>query len=511
MTAPALLTPQIRKEVRALLPTWLGAMCAVLAAPLLRGTDLFGVAALASGFCIVALGAQSFGHEYTHRTLPLLLSQPVSRRRVYLAKIGVLSPMILTAVLFGWMAGVDDFWRRPPHVELSLLFLAATGGLAVAPWLTLLSRGTLPGLVFTMSVPGLLLLGGTVVGALVYGAGHVLEVNAFVSRFLWWAMASVAILSAAAAWVAFSRVEAADGTGEQVAIPSLRARGADASRASAPGMRRRNPWIALVSKELRLQQMTFVVSAIYVCGWIGMAALQRWLSGTVHESPITAVSALYAVVLAMLIGALASAEERQFGTHAANLLLPVSTWKGWMLKAGVSLALTLVLGIVVPSVLLFAGWRVFGWHIGLSAFALAGAVPTVTIAVVCGLYVSSFSGSGVRATVMSFPYMFSAAAWILLVQSFVLRVSYRLLPPSGGRARLAPGQSIFVLQDLMMETAGVLTIGGLILLLWFGYANYRSEGRSVKRISVQAAWLAAYVAFSTALLTLLPPLYFRFG
>ncbi len=51
----------------------------------------------------VALGALSIGHEYTNRTLTLLLSLPAARRRLYLVKLGVLGPMVLTlgALAFG--------------------------------------------------------------------------------------------------------------------------------------------------------------------------------------------------------------------------------------------------------------------------------------------------------------------------------------------------------------------------------------------------------------------------
>ncbi len=44
----------------------------------------------------MALGAQSFGHEYSHRTLGLLLSQPADRRRLFLYKLGVLFVMLAT-------------------------------------------------------------------------------------------------------------------------------------------------------------------------------------------------------------------------------------------------------------------------------------------------------------------------------------------------------------------------------------------------------------------------------
>jgi hypothetical protein len=216
------------------------------------------------------------------------------------------------------------------------------------------------------------------------------------------------------------------------------------------------------------------------------------------------------VLLAVLIGSVASAEERQFGTHAPNLLLPLARWKGWAVKAGVAFGLALVLGIVLPSLLMLAGWRLFGWEVGFAPVVLVPLVVTVILATSGSLFVSSFSASGVRATVVCFPFMLSAAALLLLVQSVVLRLSYRFLP-SPGRNRLKPGQSFAELQDLMFTTAGILLAGGIVLLLYLSYVNYRSEERSTGRVAVQAVWIAGYLAFTAAIMTLLPPLYLSRG
>ena len=511
MSAGAMLPPWVRKEVRALLPAWVGAMGAVAAAPLLGDTPLYGAAALAFGFSTIALGAQSIGQEYTHHTLPLLLAQPVDRRRIYMVKTGILAVMVLSTVFAAWMAGIDDFVPRDARrQEFPLRFVAAAGGLAVAPWLTMLSRGTLPGVVFTIAIPGLLLLIGTLIGAITYGVGHGAQVNAISMAVLGWGMSGIAIVAALSSWVMFQRLETGDGVGRQLQMPRFLRMAVPEASGSAVPTRRRHPMLLLVVKELRLQQMTFVVFGIYVLGWISLTWSQRLFSGKVHYEPVTALSALYGVLLAVLIGSLASAEERQFGTHAPNLLLPLARWKGWAVKAGVAFGLALVLGIVLPSLLMLAGWRLFGWEVGFAPVVLVPLVVTVILATSGSLFVSSFSASGVRATVVCFPFMLSAAALLLLVQSVVLRLSYRFLP-SPGRNRLKPGQSFVELQDLMFTTAGILLAGGIVLLLYLSYVNYRSEERSTGRVAVQAVWIAGYLAFTAAIMTLLPPLYLSRG
>ncbi len=64
----------VTKEIRALLPTWLVCIVAVVAVGALGDPRLYALGLLVYGLGSVALGALLIGHEYTHRTLALLLS-----------------------------------------------------------------------------------------------------------------------------------------------------------------------------------------------------------------------------------------------------------------------------------------------------------------------------------------------------------------------------------------------------------------------------------------------------
>ena len=57
------------------------------------------------------------------------------------------------------------------------------------------------------------------------------------------------------------------------------------------------------------------------------------------------MSAMYVGVLSMLVGALASAEERQFGTLESQLLLPVRAWQQWTVKVATCYLLAAILGV----------------------------------------------------------------------------------------------------------------------------------------------------------------------
>ena len=68
----------LQKELRALLPTFLFTTGAVIAGGMM---DMKLAALVLAVFCwgVVSLGAHSIGHEYSYRTLALLLAQPRGR------------------------------------------------------------------------------------------------------------------------------------------------------------------------------------------------------------------------------------------------------------------------------------------------------------------------------------------------------------------------------------------------------------------------------------------------
>ena len=273
----------VAKEVRALLPVWLGCL-ALMVAGLAPGDGTIRALVVLS-YCAgsVALGAVSIGHEYTHRTLPLLLVQPASRARLFLVKQLVLAVMLLALAAAAWATAFF-----PSSAAAMAVMLSVLGGLFVAPCLTMLSRNPLAGTVFTIVIPG-----------------------------LFW-------------------LEAIEGRGQDLRV-DLREAAPVAAGATQPPI-----WL-LVKKELGLQQLAFGVSGVYVLGW-----LLIYLRAGIRDAALDVAGALtffFSGLLAMLIGSLASAEERQLGTLEWQGLLPMASWKQWVVKVGTAMALSMVLGI----------------------------------------------------------------------------------------------------------------------------------------------------------------------
>ena len=202
MTANASLLPGLSKEIRALLPVWIACTSAVGADVLLGDTTLRGIGVLAYGLGSVALGAQSIGHEYAYRTLGVLLSQPSERRRILLTKLMVLTSMILVLSAFAWgLLPADGERSRASLWHPAALYLAAACGLFVAPWLTMVTRNALAGVVFTVAAAGVLMVAGDLIGVARYGfSGSAAAIDAFKMTFFSGGMAALCAVGAASGW-----------------------------------------------------------------------------------------------------------------------------------------------------------------------------------------------------------------------------------------------------------------------------------------------------------------------
>jgi hypothetical protein len=219
----------------------------------------------------------------------------------------------------------------------------------------------------------------------------------------------------------------------------------------------------LVKKELRLQQMTFAVTAVWVVFWAVESALPRLIPGFVGL-PLALVAVLFGALLSMLIGSLASAEERQLGTHEWQVLLPMAAWRQWIVKAGTALGLAALLSFALP--VLLGGGGVFfnAWYGGVILFLTAGS-----------LYVSSLCRSGLRALIVS-------AALMLAASTIQLRITASYTRP-------------------VVPLFGVPAAAVVILMLWFAFDNHRLAGHSAVRISRQVLWIAGVLAAGAAIVS----------
>ena len=433
---------QVAKEIRALLPVWAACAIAVAAAGT-TGTPLDILIYCAAS---LGLGAMSIGHEYTSRTLQLLLSQPRSRARLFIVKQGVLLAMLLALGAIAWTT-----FSNPPAMTMSALMVAVTlpvlGGLSVSPLLTMMSRNPLAGIVFPLAVSGFVWLP---IDWLAPGATKL--------TVFWRAMVALCAIAAVLGWRTFMRLEANESRG-----PHVHMDWSSAGSVAAPD-RRQHPVWRLVRKELRLQQLTFVVFAIYVVGSLKLIGHVSDATVNVHA----ALTGLYSGILTVLIGSLASAEEREYGTLESQLLLPIASSTQWAVKVGVTLGLALLLAVGLPALIVGSNGRtvrINDWY-----------ACAILILAVTSLYISSLCSTGIRALLVS---VFATPLVLLVVAQFPFKYRHLTMPQA------------------------VLLACFLTLVLWFGLDNHRSLERGAWRIGRQVFVMTGCLALTGVVLAVL--------
>jgi hypothetical protein len=159
-------------------------------------------------------------------------------------------------------------------------------------------------------------------------------------------------------------------------------------------LRKQNRLWLLVNKELHLQQLSIAVAVLWAAGCVAAA---RWRPGAVQSlasatDAITFVTVFYSALVAMLVGALASAEERQLGTLQMAALASGDQVDAVGIKVATAVILALTLAVGVPAALAAGGLALENGPFLVPEFAIA--VLAVTVG---SLYVSSRSSSGMRA------------------------------------------------------------------------------------------------------------------
>ena len=510
---------QTRKEVRALLPWWLGITLATVAMSFIATPDAgfpnfrydqlaWLVILYAAG--VLVLAALSVGQEVTHGTFASLLVQPVDRRRVLWTKVGVLAFALCSLGIFA----EATFPKSPLPASVALWPLSIWGpvalGIGLVPLFTLLTRKPLAGPVFAPVIPGLIF----VVAERFFFAGGTSGLTV-----AWYATLVVSAIGFAALTFVFPRVEVVgDGHGSS----STRSAPTDtpaAAYVAAPARGKARHWVwQSMLKELRLQQLTFAVSGLFML--LGMVVVFAQRMDPPYTGPgIAALVVLHGVFVAMIAGSRASAEERHLGVLAAQTLQPRAAWQQWVLKVGVTLSVVMVLAIALPWLfkLLDADriWvrtphsslmmtRTGNWF-GIESEYFAG----VALACLAAMYVSSLSSNSLWALLSCMP----AAGVIMVVTAFLQpsllnfrramwRKMYAITPAMQESFR-DPGWKTFSTNLRIFETVqnnilAVVTGFFTLLVLYLAYRNHKTLERGARRIGIQAGMMAAGLAVAIA-------------
>ncbi|MDB6034145.1 MAG: hypothetical protein JWM16_4483 [Verrucomicrobiales bacterium] len=347
------MTTRLYKEIRVqMLPFGL-----VICSALLPGLGLpdkglpymFPLFALAASM----MAAVAFGHEFQHRTMQNLLVQPLPRMVLWREKVLVMGGLLLVGSLCVWRSmrqidggrlSLDDdfFW---PLVLIPLC--AFCGG----PLWTLLLRSNLMGVIIGILAPvALLVIQAIVADRLSYSPDSQSR-NAVVLLLVYCGSCFVA------GFRRFRTIEALDGapSARELGIPSwvesLLSKPSKALFGKSSG-----PFVALLKKELRLQQITFLGAALFFGVALAAIALKRGRldfnqNVGFFEMTLILIFFLFIFLMPMMTGTLAVAEEKTWGVADWHFTLPPSAGRQWLAKMLIVYSTSVVLGLVLPAML----------------------------------------------------------------------------------------------------------------------------------------------------------------
>ena len=352
---------QLRKEARPLLLPWsvmmlVGALSLLLRTPrddhYWRSLDLLNwVLPLGCFFGIPLLAALPLGTEFQHRTLTLLLAQSVDRETLWRQKVIIMLGAVLpSAALYLWSARVNEF--EGEFWPAAVWIISSVSGSVAG---TLIARSAIGGLALSSVFQGILFLIWNRLAESQRHNGNVSSTFIWISVALLFLYATGLILLGKRMFLRFQTIEGGQ-TGLD-AIPGagfLPRIGTNWLRCQPRGV-----VLNLIRRELHLLRTVWLLSFFSLFMWICLILL-----GIVRPSnndgraPLAAgIAATLSIVIALLAGALSLGEEKNWGTHAWQLTMPVSHSVQWLVKLLVALFTSVICAAAIPiSVLLVAGW-----------------------------------------------------------------------------------------------------------------------------------------------------------
>jgi hypothetical protein len=369
-------TTRIFKEARPLFWPWCAVVCAG-ALPLFHrfhsnppvGTiEWINVAGFFLG--IPLLAALPFGNEFQNRTLYLLLSQPVSRSRMFVEKLGTQLLVVLSAGLVFFASDAAGGVRQQDPYSLLFYVSWILAILGSSTFWTLFTRSTLGGVALITVLQIVVVFLPNFAHRLILQIVVVFLPN--FARWLIWKVPQMPgdygnlsmpilfllIYAGVMFWLGWRKLARFQATGGMAGDDLL-----TAGPQVLPGAlvswlrcRPRGAVLNLFRKEFRLLRPVWLISLLAAVGWACLTLL-----GLLHpqgltrnfETAVVSAGVITTLIVAVLAGSLSLGEEKTSGTHLWQLSLPVPARRQWFVKLCMALFAGFVGAGVVP--LLIAG------------------------------------------------------------------------------------------------------------------------------------------------------------
>ena len=354
-------TTRMMKEARALFRPWCGVVI-LCALPLFHISHSLSETSVA--FCylgIPMLATLSLGYEFQHRTLSLLLSQPVSRMKILGEKMSVAFVAVVSATLVFCIGWRSAFQQDPKLWVFAGIYLIAT--VPSATFWTLFTRSTIGGFLLNGIFPYILIL---------VNKEEIFGSNPSPARSvtaLWITAFAALCYAGVMLWLGgrkLARFQVAGG----VAGDDLLMAGSSVMPEALAGLFRSRPTGAvlnLIRKELRLLRPVWLISFMSLV-YVTCVTLFRFilLRESTDPRPEGVQFVLYTPVIlftpliAILAGGLSLWEEKTSGTQSWHMTLPVSARRQWLIKLVIAMFTGLVCAVLLPVLVMVVLGFIFG-------------------------------------------------------------------------------------------------------------------------------------------------------
>jgi ABC-type transport system involved in multi-copper enzyme maturation permease subunit len=348
------MNPLVKKEIRLLLPAWIAAtLLAVAPAWVIQVffDNPRAVDDVPPPFFIMIgmlfLGIASFGQEFSFKTFSFLLAQPVERQRVWWTKIFLLTIAFVSTLGTAFISWILFVHWHPVYASHFLfafkgmpfwVLVFLSGGL----WTALLLRQAVGAFWFTLLTPAALFV---LLGAL---SDHYNWSEKSADVVLGSVFTAYPIAGFFWAQRMFYRAQDAQWMGGNIFFPWRKRFSGNASAVVPGGLR--NRFVALVRKEIQLHEVSLFIAVTLFGLHVGSKIVLATSSNSNLKIICEMVWSLW-LLMPLLIGSTAVAEERRLGVLEPQMCLPVSRGTQLSTKFFVGLILSLMLGAVVPSVI----------------------------------------------------------------------------------------------------------------------------------------------------------------
>ena len=354
------MNPFVKKEIRLLLPNAIICFALGLTNFLFAFNNdgslqyMWGflLSFVCCGGVAVMLALNSFGAEISSGTFSNLLAQPISRQKIWDTKILLLAVTLLAVGIFWAACGLARLALLGRNLGLQDVFTGVgifglvvfSGGL----WTVLLLRQVAAAFWFMLLVPGVLI---AIVAGLFAG-----ESDEFMDGMTASVLGAYSLAGFFFARWLFFRAQDLQWSGGAIVLPEMR--GLARFKSTAASLRAWRPHTALFRKEIQLHQSQFIFAGVLLVLHLGVLVTRHFGHFRKNSDTEFVLEIFWGLwlVLPLLTGAAAVAEERKLGTQAAQLCLPVRRRAQFAVKFRVVLMLSMLFGAVLP--LLLEGQRI---------------------------------------------------------------------------------------------------------------------------------------------------------